>query len=228
MITKDLKSYADINWSGYLKTLTELSRSGNNNPKSLIERDQKLYCFDDICSAIFPSGKIAESADAILITRKTVELIEFKTGFKKRITKENLDSEKAKCEQTNQICNEYWNLFFKNQDKDTKELIASIRNKAIESYVTLEKMILPECDNLQKGKNLKYIAVIDEDGVDAMENTLLNLSGGESKTNNSVSCLQNALRRLTGLKTHAGEIYYYDEVKVMSPQEFKYYLDNLT
>lgn len=60
-----------------------------------------------------------------------------------------------------------------------------------------------------------------------MENTLLNLSGGKSKTSNSVSRLQSALRRLTGLKTHEGEIYYYDEVRVMSPQEFKYYLDNL-
>lgn len=152
MITKDLKSYADVNWSRHLKTLTELSRSGNDNPKSLIERDQKLYCFDDICSEIFSSGKISESADAILVTRKTVELIEFKTGFKKRITKNNFDSEKAKCEQTNQICNEYWKLFFNNQDRDAKELITSIRNKAIESYVTLEKKILPECDNLQKKK----------------------------------------------------------------------------
>ena len=64
----------------------------------------------------------------------------------------NLDKEKASCEYKNGFCNDYWDLFFRHQKTETRQLIDSIREKAIESYITLEKRLFPQCSDLMSTK----------------------------------------------------------------------------
>ena len=83
---------------------------------------------------IFTNG-VATSADALAFSKKHIQFVEFKSGFKKKITKNTMDKEKAKCDKTNAFCNDYWNLFFKNQETESIGLINSLQMKAADSYM---------------------------------------------------------------------------------------------
>ena len=84
MITKDIKSYLTDKYDAYLESVSELSK--NDKGKVLVDDERKLYNFDKITEVIFPGNK-PESADAIYATNKRIFLVEFKSGFKKKITK---------------------------------------------------------------------------------------------------------------------------------------------
>ena len=157
MIAKDILKYAQEHWlsnSGYKKTITEISKSGTS--KALVESSKEIFCFDDISRDLYKRKDcLPTSADGIIITdNKKIYLVEFKSGFKKIITKQNWNDEKAMCELINQTCPNYKNLFLKNQDMETEQLIDSIRDKAVESYITLEKRIFPQGRNkkIYRGK----------------------------------------------------------------------------
>lgn len=64
---------------------------------------------------------------------------------------------------------------------ENDELVASIRTKAIESYITLEKHVFPLCRDSDGQKRLRYVAVIDADSVDGIEDTLADLAGGNER-----------------------------------------------
>ena len=46
MVEIDINTFAEENWSGYKKSVTDISKSKD---ASLVENDMELYCFDDIC-----------------------------------------------------------------------------------------------------------------------------------------------------------------------------------
>ena len=110
MVAIDINTFAEENWSGYKKSVTELSKSKD---ASLVENDMELYCFDNICTDLYEQNKKPTSADAFIINGKNIELVEFKSGFKNKITKKNFDRERGKCPKTQEICKDYWKLFEK-------------------------------------------------------------------------------------------------------------------
>lgn len=219
MITKDVQAYAISNWGNYLSPITELSKS--NNGVSLVQSSVELYNFDDICKSLSASGKVPTSADGLDFTDRSVELVEYKSGFKQRITKHNFDPAKGRCPDANRVCKDYWDLFFKNQKTNIDELISSIRNKAVESYITLEKQVFPRCQESGRAMQLKLVVVIDEDGIDSMEDTYSGLAGNTDAEDNHFSAIKSALRRLVNLRDADGNAYFYDHIEVLSVQDYQ-------
>lgn len=218
MFTKDVQSYATNNWSQFLKPISELSKSGDG--ASLVDSSVELYCFDDICKSLYENKKVPTSADALRVADRMVELVEFKSGFKQRITKNNFDSEKGCCEALGEVCEDFWNKFFELQKANKAELIYIIRLKALESYITLEKQILPLCQDTTADVKLKLIVVIDVDAVDSLEDTLSGLAVKEPPEGNSISDVRKALLRLINLHDAENNTYLYDCIEVLSAQDY--------
>lgn len=153
-------------------------------------------------------------------SRGTIELIEFKSGFKQRITEYNFNPEEGKCTHKGQVCKDYWDLFFKNQELKISQLISSIRFKAIESYITLEKMVFPLCQDVVTPISLKLLVVID-----SIEDTYAELAGNSDTENtvakhNSLTAIRSALRRLKNLHDANNNDYLYDCIEVLSVQDY--------
>lgn len=222
MTTKNISMYAKNNWLSdrHYNTISRISDPGNG--QSLVDSPKKTFWFDHISDDLYyDKGNLPTSADGVIITDRMICFVEFKTGFKKKITKQNFDAVKGACKHKGAVCNFYWNLFFDNQKTETKQLISSIRDKAIESYITLEKKLLPICA-LAGDQNYKlvFIAVIDGNGEDNMEATLGELCSKEPSHENCFNDVRKALKRCANQKDADGQDYYYDEIKVMSPAEF--------
>lgn len=218
MFTKDVQSYATDNWRQFLKPISELSKTGKGT--SLVESSEELYSFDDICKSFYKNKKVPTSADALRVTNRTVEFVEFKSGFEQKISKNNFDLGKGTCTIINDICKDFWSCFSKLQKANRKELIYAIRIKALESYITLEKQILPLCQDTTADVKLKLIVVIDVDAVDSMEDTLSDLAVKEPPEGNSISDVRKALLRLTNLRDAENNPYLYDCIEVLSAQDY--------
>lgn len=221
MTSKDLQGFAASNWAPFRASITDISKI-NGTCDSLISSEIVIYDFDKICKSLFRQEMCPTSADGLTITQNSVVLIEFKSGFKQKITKNNFDNEISVCEHTGESCEKYWSLFFKNQSRERKELLSSLRFKAIESYVTLEKHIYPSCPEMESNKSVpvKFIVVIDEDGTDSMENTLAELAKTNDISDNCFKSIRQTLKRLQKQNDSTGNTYYYDSIDVMSSQDF--------
>jgi hypothetical protein len=101
-------------------------------------------------------------------------------------------------------------------------LIAAIRLKAIESYITIEKQVLPLCitSKTQKPLRIIFTVVIDEDGIDSMEETLAELAGVKTVRDNYFFSIKQALSRLNKQTSMDGSTYYYDAIEVLSAQDY--------
>ena len=105
-------------------------------------------------------------------------------------------------------------------------LKTSIRTKAIESYILLEKQIFPLCGEQSENRctSLHLIVVIDEEASSAEEAILADLAKSKTSKQNSYGDLKRSLRRLKGQIDAGGKPYFYDQIDVMSCQEFSKYL----
>lgn len=231
MIDKDLRQYVSQTWQGtsFVKPLSEVSKPDSPN-SALINRPEKVYCFDSICESIYPKNKPA-SVDGLFFCENSAYFVEFKTGFKKKITRKNYDEEKAMCPKYNHPCKDYGDLFFKNQDKETEGLKYAIKIKAIESYITLEKEILSCCEDAHKSE-IVLIVVIDDDGIDSYEDTLLELSENHAALKAVDNIFSSLKKSLQGYKNKKDKHcppndYYYDKIEVLSAKEFERFFDEL-
>lgn len=222
MIKKDLPTYALEKWARYLLPVTKLSLSHQRGSIPMVQHEKEMYNFDAICDDLFSkqNHKRPSSADALDISSQVIRLVEFKSGFRPKISRENFDSEKGRCEVSGQVCEEYWKLFFKLQDFQTRELFDSLRAKAVESMLTLEKQILPLCEDASHPIRILYVVVIDADPVDQMENILDELGTQPKQATNVFSGIRKALSRLVNIQDATGNTYCYDEVEVFSPKEY--------
>lgn len=224
MISKNIFEYLQRCYPSDMKTITELSKRSDSG-KSLVCSESKLYDFDKISQGFFDASCCPASIDAIFATMEEVVFVEFKSGFKKTVKKDSLNSEKAKCKEVTSkeyVCTDYWDLFFKNQKNETTILIDSLKLKAVESYFTLEKKVFSNCVELESGRKIpiKYYVVIDEDGIDVMEDTLGALSGVSASENNSFENIRKSLKRYINPKDAEDEQYLYQEIYVLSVKEF--------
>lgn len=218
MIAKDLSKYATSNWNGYITSITEASKSDKGNP--LVESDIEVYNFDKIVKDMFPHTDSPSSTDGIKFEGNTIQLIEFKSGFKQKISKQRFDAKKGTCPKSKEVCPDYWNIFWENQERKISQLVESIKLKAIESYILLEKRVFPLCDSIEKSNNIILSIVIDEDGIDGIEDILADVAESQPDTNNCLISVRNALKRLIKQKDTNNNDYFYDQIKVYSSTEY--------
>ena len=223
MISKNLTKFAQDNWDQYKTTISNASKSDAG--VILVESPIEIYNFDEI-SKLYSTST---SADGMFLEGNNTQLVEFKSGFKQKITKDKFNPEIGTCKHSNKVCEDYWNLFWENQDRKIRELIMSIRIKAIESYITLEKQILPNCANYPSGKHAKltFTTVIDEDGAEGLEDSMADVAGCEV-ANNRISDIRKSFKRLTNRKDANGNDYLYDEIRVLTVAEFSEWLKTVS
>lgn len=231
MISKDVHTFVKTNWKDKVDTISNISSSGNRRTagekRILVNNDACIYSFDDINRSLYSKDK-PDSVDGLFFIRNKICFVEFKTSFRKIVTRENyLSTMRIPCDESE--CEGYKKLFFKNQDNETKIIQDSVRIKALETYITLEKKMLPQCPDSSGKMNLYLYIVIDEDPVDTMESTLTDLTDGQKKNaqkNSTCSKLRNSLKRYIKAKDYTGNEYFYDEIKVMSAIEFNNLINN--
>lgn len=222
MTSKDIFQYAQKNWNRHKKTISVISETGKmdnqGNPISLVKSDLMIYCFDDISENIYQVKRKDKTAsvDGMIITNEVVYLVEFKSGFKRKITKENFDKTKMICDKTKEFCESYANLFFEKSTKEIEELKTNIRLKTIESYWTFEKEVFPSCQELQPPKSnyrIEMIVVIDGNSDDAMLAALAELSKG-SKTDKIFSDINKSLKKYKKTKMEMAMIIIMMKLKL--------------
>ena len=225
MINKNVGKYIECNWSQYIDTVKAISSSSNASP--LVDSTEKLYNFDDICSTLFNQSCKPSSADGVLLQNNILYLIEFKSGFKDKISKYNFNKEKAKCPKINDFCEDYWQIFFQKRELEKSELISSIRAKVVESYITLEKKVFPICEDLCSSHKytIIFIVVIDEDEINNMENILSDLSSVNPSESNCYKQVRQSLKKYLKATDASGQEYFYDDIKVMSSVDFKNFIE---
>ena len=217
MITKDIKSHLADKYSEHLDTISNMSKSDKG--QILVKDERKLYNFDKITEALYRKNT-PESADSIYATKRKIYFVEYKSGFKKKISKDNFKKESMICpddEKKEKYCEPYADLFFKNQKNEDKILRNSIHMKAIESYMTFMKEIAPNCIDDGVRKNIIFCVVVDDESMDKTEDILNDLAKKSSDTN-ARTRLRQSLSRLCN---NSEKDYYFDEIKVFSPYEFK-------
>lgn len=219
MSIQTIQNYLQENFYDCLEAVSEIAKSNGCQP-SLIQSSQLMFNFDKINQRIYPENSCFCSADALFFRQDCIEVIEFKTGFRRRITKQNWKPEKAQCDHLKGVCEDYWGLFWKLEEREKHILIDSIKDKAVESYVTLEKHILHH----RTGDTvvpLRYIAVIDGESMEDYENTLSELSIMNATPSNSIHQVKAALSKLRKCKDCEGIGYYYDDIMVCTFQNFQ-------
>ncbi len=215
MITKDVKAHLADKFADYLEPVSELSKS--DGEKVLVRDERKLYNFDKITEKLYPTYT-PESADAVFATDREVFFVEFKSGFHKKISKENFDKKYMSCyDNPEKYCEGYAKLFLKNQRNEDKILRHSLHMKAIEGYMTFMQEIVPESDEDKKqgDKYLTYCVVVD-DYVEHMEDILNDLAKKTSETN----LIEDLRKSLSRFRKSKAKDYYYDYIEVLSPCGF--------
>lgn len=95
----------------YYDTIENISKQDSS--KSLIKSSHRLINFDKFCANYFDENCLPYSADALFIINNSIVFIEFKSGFKRQITKSNYDLSLMICHKTLAECEEYKTIFFK-------------------------------------------------------------------------------------------------------------------
>ena len=232
MMNKDGRTFARENWSDKTGKISVISSSGNRRTNGqeriLVDNDTLIYSFDDINQLFYTKNK-SDSVDGLFFLKRKICFVEFKTGFRKIVTRENYPSTmKIPCDKSE--CEGYRKLFFKNQDNETKIIQDSIKIKVLETYITLEKHILPQCEESSKEMNLYLYIVIDEDPIEEMTDILSDLTDGKKKNaqkNTTCSKLRESLKRFIKVKDCDGNEYFYDEIIVMSATEFNNWINEI-
>ena len=220
MSIQAVQEYVDLHFSDCIEMITDICQ--NENGQGNLNSDERIFNYDKISLRIL-GNKHACSADGLRFCRKHVEFIEFKTGFERRITRENWNPNLAICPTYKIECQDYRKVFFEKSEKETKELFSSIRDKAIESYITWEKHIL---QNISKDHvAIHFIAVVDCPPEDRIEDIQGELSKKTPK-NNSVVGIKHSLSRLQGRRDSEHHPYFYDCIHVYSFTEYQGILDS--
>ena len=223
MTINELETYFNQNWNkkDFRGTVTKLSKSDNG--KSLVKSEFEMFNFDAIMRFV-SAPEQPSSVDGIYFSNGNLHLVEFKTGFYKKIQKGRSDFNEitAKCDAIDSICDKYWNEFTKRQKKERQILFDSLKLKALETYLFLEKKIGFVKNKADSGRVILNI-VIDENGIDGMFSGLAEVAN----SNNSIDSVQKSMRRFKSQKDINENIYCYNEINVYSNVGFSSIINTL-
>ena len=223
MTINELETYFNQNWNkkDFRGTVTKLSKSDNG--KSLVKSEFEMFNFDAIMRFVSDPEQ-PSSVDGIYFSNGNLHLVEFKTGFYKKTQKGRSDFNEitTKCDAIDSICDKYWNEFTKRQKKERQILFDSLKLKALETYLFLEKKIGFVKNKADSGRVILNI-VIDENGIDGMFSGLAEVAN----SNNSIDSVQKSMRRFKSQKDINENIYCYDEINVYSNVGFSSIINTL-
>lgn len=223
MTINEFKNYAknnlNLDLNDYLTQISVLSKS-DNVKRPLINSTAKIYNFDSIVKSLFNGNSSPASVDGLYFSKNGNGLvfIEFKTGFNQRITRDTFDINKCKCphtDKTNQVnCKDYGKILLENQNLKFAELLDSLKLKAVESYLVLEKLFYGTEKTLIEIP-IKMIVVVDVNVLETEENALADLAAKTPK-NNKIQAVKNAISRFSSDKYKL-----YREIEVFSAMDFE-------
>lgn len=216
MTINELEIYFNQQWNkkDFRGTATQLSKSGKG--KSLVKSEFEMFNSDAIISSVCKPEQ-PSFVDGVYFSNGNLHLVEFKTGFHQEIRKgqSNFDEEKAKCPHTKSFCEDYWKQFTERQNRERDILYDSLKLKALETYLFLEKKIGFIKNTSDHGKVILNI-VIDVNGINGME---IGLSELVDK-NNPKANIQKSMHRFKKQKDINNNIYCYDEINVYSGEGY--------
>lgn len=210
----------------YFESISVLSKAQKGDPNSvpLVDSNEKIYDFDELTKELSGRPLLPTSVDGVIVSNNIVYFIEFKQGFKKKITKENFDKEKMTCKDDETFfCHFYKDVFFKNKDLETKDLKSSLLLKAAESYTLFEKKILPQCNAIERTIKLNLIVVMDGNADEELEFEL----GGKQQSNVFYNVQESLKSHFSLQKDQNGNDFYYDCIEVHTANSFKSFVQNV-
>lgn len=214
----DIQKYFSQNSS--LKKFTQLSENkGTHIP--LVVNDTLAYDYEECVAPLFRNEAL-KMVDAVYVKDNTIFFIEFKGGFVLDIRLDNFDMSRWYCKDAEKTCEQAVKIFLKNQELKISELISSINGKLLETFVTINSLILPLCDTCDGTFRTSYVAVVDEMSrpLGAMEEALNDLSEIESNTINPISNLKASVKKYR-LADSNGENVFFDSIEVWNLDEFR-------
>ena len=219
MNNSPIYNYASSHWQGYLKPISELSKSEDG--RVLINSNLQYYSFDVITEDVSDKTKMA-STDAIWFSEKAIELVEYKTGFRDIIDINNYDPSKARCPKHNEACEDVYKWVCKNRRQEKDNLLLNIRLKALESIITLKKRIFPQCNQVQSIP-INLTVVIDANPTDEEEKILGELSndsGFTSNDSNPLDVIKQSLSRYNSVSDEDGKTFLFNSIEVLGSQSY--------
>lgn len=213
----DIEKYFAQNSS--LKEFTKLSENKQTR-KPLVNNNTLAYDYE-ACSTIWFKNDQLKMVDALYIKNNDVFFIEFKGGFVINIRDDNFNWNEWWCEDAQKICKDTGKIFLENQKLKISELFFSITGKLIETSATIKSIILPSCMPCQKVFKTHYVVVVNEMSkpLEAMENSLNELSNTPSSTTNPISNLKKAIKKYKLLDSN-NEGVFFDNIEVWNTDEF--------
>lgn len=214
-----IRQYLEENFQAYLEPVSEICKNTRGAAQPL-NSSCPMYNFDKISAAV--TSKLGfSSADALRLQRNSIDLIEFKTGFRRNTTKENWDPKESKCYRDSTIdCEPFQDLFLKNVELELKVLRDSIRNKAIDSYITWDKCIMSQI-SIDHPIVLNYIVVIDGDDTDRIEDILSSVANKKAPRTNELARLKQSLSKYAGNKSPNKAPYGFNSINVYTFREYQ-------
>lgn len=220
MIKQDIVDYLEKNHHCFLESFKELSYDSENEKSLIDDEEHKAYSFDKLSNELTKPKKYA-SVDCILPKKSSVFFIEFKTGFNRSI---DIDETKLACpDDKTKKCFEYGKLWKRYNKRSLEILNMSMSAKAVESFLIVDKYILPQCPASEKTYKLHLVAVTDinEAPLDSFEDMQSNLAKLPTPCTNRIDDLRKSLKQYGASAKVNDECLLYDEIQVITAEEFK-------
>lgn len=219
MSIQAIRQYIEANFQDYYEPVSEICKNTRAATHPL-NSDFHMYNFDKISSKVTNKPGFT-SADALRIRRNSIELIEFKTGFTRKITKENWDPRLSTCYRDPEItCEPFKRLILKKAQLEIDDLRNSIRNKAIESYITWDKCIMTQL-SVAEPITLNYVVVVDGDDTEQIEDILSDVANKKAPQTNDIAQLKQSLSIYTGRKSQDNTPYCFNSISIHTFREYQ-------
>lgn len=233
MCTKDFQSFVSSRFEAYLKPFSQLSKSKDNNPTPLVDSEKVAYDFDEITKSLSKSRKYNwASTDALFFVGNEVIFIEFKKGFKDKLTTQKiLEKNPYTCPVGQNHCQlvederkDYCKLFVQKRNLDKEVLLYNLQLKLLETMKVIECYIYPLLKKHNRPTALKLIYVVDSKYLgspdEIMKDLLEDGANPTSSKKTSDKEIKTHLMKYRSEKLHNNLGVNFTEIEVLEPQEF--------
>lgn len=213
----DVESYFDNN--AKKRSFSELSLNKQNN-QPLVNSENEGYDYEDLAKNALKQDSF-KMVDAVYIKDDKIYFIEFKGGFIQQINTNTFDHTKWRCVFEDRYCKEGAEFFKENQKLKISQLLDSVKGKLLETYFVFNRIIIPQCTNVDKSYKVYYIAVIDdtEAPIFSIENNLNDLADLKPNQDSPKQRLINSLKKYD-VKDSEEQPIFFDYIQVWSNYEF--------
>lgn len=221
MINKDIVSYIQGNWMKHLQYVSDISRGGKDSHCLVNIQSKMAFDFDAIVDGMSLKNKKPTSADMLDFDGQCIVFTEFKSGFHDKISEQTYIP--RNCQYiSNTLCPELLPYLKMCRELAKEDLRATIVKKAIETYVLLHALVMPQCCDLadDEYQKIKLVVVFDCDPNDKAIQ-ISNKYRENTETCKNKKTLKEALKRFVNGKSTKVDDFYYDAVDVYDSFEYE-------